>query len=73
MVKRRKRAKAANASDACLADRPELVDRADVQSEIWHYRSALVSHHRHENDWFGVIVKNNNKPTYLFILLSCKN
>lgn len=37
------------------------------------YRSALLSHHRHENNWFGVIVKNNNKPTYLFISLYCKN
>lgn len=43
MVKRRKGAKAANASDACLADCPELVDNADVRSKIWRYFAYIIT------------------------------
>lgn len=82
-VKRRKRAKAANASDARLADRPELVDNSDVHSEIWRYFAyittlkAIEVHCCHTVDMkmigLVLLLKNNNKPTCLFILLYCKN
>lgn len=55
------RAMAANISEAGLGDHPRLVDKAETQSEIWHYfaniaksqryKSILLSsdqcHHRH--------------------------
>ena len=37
------------ASTSTLADRPQLVDKADAQSKIWHY--------------FGYIDDSQDKPT----------
>lgn len=42
MVKSRTGTMAANVSDTCPPDRPQLVDKADIWSEIYVYHSLVA-------------------------------